>query len=138
VRARIAWVLAAFGAYWIAIALLPPRGNVDEAEHSDAFSPTVVEDRRAEGRKVWLESNCQACHAVYGLGGHTGPDLTNVLRRGSEYFVYEMVSWGTERMPAFELSEQELEDLAVYLAAIDATGEYPPSSLRSPVFGRSP
>lgn len=137
-RARILWILAAFCAYWIAIAWLPVRGNVDEAEHSDAFTPQVVDARWAEGREVWLESGCQACHSLYGLGGHTGPDLTNVLRRGSEYFVYEMVSWGTERMPAFELSERELEDLAVYLAAVDATGEYPPASLRSPVFGRSP
>ena len=41
-------------------------------------------------------------------------------------------------MPAFYLSDEELEDLAVYLAAVDATGEYPPPSLRWPAFGKAP
>ena len=44
------------------------------APQSGAFTDEV-----RHGQQLYQESNCTACHQIYGLGGYMGPDLTNVV-----------------------------------------------------------
>ncbi len=90
------------------------------------------------GRGVWLHQKCQVCHSIYGLGGHAGPDLTNVLTRQPEVYVRNVVAHGYHGMPAFDVTDAELQGLVDYLSFIGATGVYPPSSIHDPVFGSAP
>lgn len=94
-------------------------------------------DLARAGRRVWLRGNCIACHALYGLGGFLGPDLTNVHSRRGPAYVGAVVRHGLGPMPAFPLSAEERAQLLAYLAAVDASGVYPPQGTPFPVFGQS-
>lgn len=81
----------------------------------------------ADGRLVFQRYNCISCHQLYGLGGYMGPDLTNVISakgKGSDYTKAFLRS-GSLRMPDFNLSEDEIDALAEYLAYVDRTGKSP-------------
>lgn len=84
------------------------------------------------GKRIWQQNNCVACHQIYGLGGFLGPDLTNVYSaklKGPEY-IKAFVRSGTAAMPAFELSEEELEQLLSFFKHVDASGKSDPKNFR--------
>lgn len=87
------------------------------------------------GGDVWLRGNCNSCHALFGLGGHLGPDLTNVIRlRGAPVVVATLRS-GRVGMPEFAFSEEETRDLIAYLRMVDESGTYPAKKRPLPLFG---
>lgn len=89
------------------------------------------------GRKIFQSKNCIACHQLYGLGGHLGPDLTNVIskpKRGEQY-VRAVLKSGIGAMPAFNLSENDTLALLEFLKHIDSTGESPPKSFKITPWG---
>jgi nitric oxide reductase subunit C len=43
------------------------------------ITENLISDEAAEGRQIFRDKNCIACHQLYGLGGYMGPDLTNVI-----------------------------------------------------------
>ena len=128
VALRTLGIIAGYGMYAWLVALLP----TSRAETPINAPPTQV----TEGRRVWLASGCQSCHSIYGLGGHSGPDLTNVVTRASPATVGALVRTGSRGMPAFSLDDAALEAIVTYLAAIDASGTYPPSSLTDRSLGK--
>lgn len=73
------------------------------------------------GIQLWQDKNCQSCHQLYGLGGYMGPDLTNVARRGDQYMSSFLKS-GTERMPDFQLSEAEIDQICAFLHWANQSG----------------
>lgn len=84
------------------------------------------------GKIIWQQHNCVACHQIYGLGGFLGPDLTNVYSaegKGPEY-IKAFARGGTSVMPAFDLSERELEQLVSFLEHVDASGKADPKNFR--------
>jgi len=83
-----------------------------------------INDSARSGRLVFQKYNCVACHQIYGLGGHMGPDLTNVMTEKGEPYVRSFVENGTQRMPKFEMSTQELDDLVSYFDYLGKTSEY--------------
>ncbi len=85
------------------------------------------------GWTAWRANNCAACHSIYGLGGHLGPDLTNVVTRKGPDLVRARITAGGHGMPAFP--DADTEALAAYLDYIDHTGDYPPTSLTAPGYG---
>ena len=79
-----------------------------------------------QGKRLWQEYNCGACHQVYGLGGYLGPDLTNIHSiKGLEY-TRAFLKVGTEIMPNFNLHDEEIDFLVAYLKDIDITGKADP------------
>jgi nitric oxide reductase subunit C len=84
----------------------------------------------ARGRLVWQNNNCQCCHQLYGLGGYLGPDLTNLISKPQkgETLLKAMVKTGTKQMPAFNLSENEMQELIEFLKSTDASGNADPRS----------
>ncbi len=78
----------------------------------------------AAGKDVWQKHNCHTCHQLYGLGGYLGPDLTNVIAKPgySNVFLKTVISNGMGLMPAFDLTNQEMEDILVFLQSMNETG----------------
>lgn len=75
-----------------------------------------------QGRDVWLDRNCQACHQFYGFGGFLGPDLTNAASRLTRARLDEVLTVGSRQMPPFHLSPDEITLIEAYLREMDATG----------------
>jgi len=82
------------------------------------------------GKKIWQEKNCIACHQIYGLGGYLGPDLTNTYSQKGSNHIKAFLRSGTQVMPNFHLSENELENLTQYLKSIDESGIGSPRKLK--------
>lgn len=82
-------------------------------------------EKASEGRLVWQSYNCQSCHQLYSLGGYLGPDLTNIISNPNkgEKIVRAMVKSGTKQMPAFSLSDNEMNALVEFLKSTDASGK---------------
>ncbi len=87
------------------------------------------------GIETWRSKNCQACHAIYGLGGHIGPDLTNVYSRKKEAYLEVVLKNGLLNMPNLELSKYERKQLIKYLKEVDKTGVYPLHHITDNPFG---
>jgi len=109
-------------------ALLPFAADPAQARYLPDTEP---------GLRLWRSHNCAACHSLYGLGGHLGPDLTNVIsRRGRPYAAYILAS-GKGKMPAYPLDAADYDALLDYLQSIDALGQYPLKSPNSKPFGNN-
>ncbi len=79
------------------------------------------DDEAVEGLRLWRKHNCAACHSIYGLGGHIGPDLTNTVSRRGSGFVEHIIKHGSKgmasgKMPSFALPDREVAALGAYLA----------------------
>ncbi len=83
-----------------------------------------------QGKKIWQEKNCIACHQIYGLGGYLGPDLTNTYSEKGESHIVAFLRNGTQIMPNFQFTENEIENLSQYLKNIDKSGIGRPSKLK--------
>ncbi len=76
-----------------------------------------------KGKLLYQKFNCTACHQIYGLGGYLGPELTTCIRaRGNnDSYAKALLAAGSQRMPNFNLSENEINEMIAYLKYIDAT-----------------
>lgn len=90
-----------------------------------------------KGRQLFLEFNCTACHQFYGLGGHMGPDLTNVTRTPGKGSMYArgIVLHGTERMPRLGVTPEQADAIVAYLEAWAASGTYPVRDFNPTYYG---
>lgn len=94
--------------------------------------PSTIKDDKSfnrklasEGRLVWQNYNCQSCHQLYSLGGYLGTDLTNIISnpKKGEKVVRTLVKSGTKQMPAFDLTDHEMNALIEFLKSTDASGK---------------
>ncbi len=127
VTRRVAVVILGYLAYGALAASLPIR-----TPPIDASSTGPLVDL---GRAAWRANNCQSCHSIYGLGGHTGPDVTNAFSRVGDGYIRQVLRMGVRAMPVLDLSESEIDALVAYLDDMDRSGTYPPPGLGEPVFG---
>jgi nitric oxide reductase subunit C len=76
------------------------------------------------GWQAWQENNCQSCHQLYGLGGYMGPDLTNTYSEKGKGLLYmqSIIKHGTGRMPDFNLSDTDANNLVQFLEWVDRSG----------------
>lgn len=110
---------------------------IPERENRDQLTAEV-----AHGKHLWEKNNCVGCHSLMGEGAYFAPELGNVFkRRGMEneaafkaYFSAWMKAMptgveGRRQMPQFNLSEQELNDLADFLEWTSRikTQDWPPN-----------
>ncbi|MBI2486789.1 MAG: cytochrome b N-terminal domain-containing protein [Deltaproteobacteria bacterium] len=127
IKRPIASMLATLGI--AGIAFLTYKGFTAPKPAGVAPTITTREERTlppevVQGRKVYEEQGCSACHMINKIGGDAGPDLTNIgARRDIEWlkkFVRdpEAIKPGSP-MPAYkELSEGELDSLLRYLETL--------------------
>lgn len=92
----------------------------------DSGKNLMTEDAQT-GKLLFQKYNCTACHQLYGLGGYMGPDLTNMISAPGkgEIYAHAFLQTGTQRMPNFHLSDEEIRSLVAYLKYVDKTGISP-------------
>ena len=76
-----------------------------------------------KGKSLYQKHNCQSCHQLYGLGGYLGPDLTTAYsdkKRGDKY-IRALLQSGGNRMPNFNFSKENIDQLIAYLKYVDRT-----------------
>ena len=111
--------------------------KVPKLSNDDKITESV-----ARGKNLWEVNNCVGCHTIMGEGAYYAPELANVYdRRGGgdeESFKAYLNGWmavqpldepGRRKMPQFNLSEEEVNDLAdflVWTSRID-DNEWPPN-----------
>ncbi len=96
----------------------------------DAIPEDMVKNStplRLQGAAVFQNKTCRNCHALEGLGGVRGPDLTLVGRRLTRDQLIDQISNGTPgggNMPAYgkQISPAEMTSLVEFLANLRPTG----------------
>lgn len=97
---------------------------LNSSSNNDQLSPSVI-----AGKRVWERNACIDCHTIIGEGAYFAPELGNVFVRyggktdpdgAKEAIKAWMKSQpsgvaGRRQMPQFNLSDQELTDLANFL-----------------------
>lgn len=87
-----------------------------------ASKSSILSVEAEKGKIVWQENNCHVCHQLFGLGGYLGPDLTNVYQRGGSAYIQAMVKTGSKSMPAFKLTQTQLNQLSAFLEQTNKMG----------------
>lgn len=77
----------------------------------------VAQSAQERGATEFHEKGCVQCHAIGGIGGQKGPDLSGVGRRKNKKALRKQILEGGGAMPAFReaLSGDEVEALVRYL-----------------------
>ena len=83
-----------------------------------------------QGSLVFQYKNCRNCHALDGLGGDRGPDLTTIGVRMTRNQLIDQVSNGTPgggNMPAYgkQISPAEMDALVDFLVSLRPEGQLP-------------
>ena len=124
-----------FFALLFAAIVFDSERRIPERSNAQAITPAVV-----AGKKIWETRNCIGCHTLLGEGAYFAPELGNVFNRrgGDEAFKPFLHAWmkmqplgvpGRRAMPQFNLSDQEVDDMAEFLkwsSKID-TNNWPPN-----------
>jgi nitric oxide reductase subunit C len=117
--------------------------------HSHYYAATTsvdvagLNEAVARGKHVWERNACINCHSLLGEGAYFAPELGNVwvryggrddpqgAREALKAWILSMPTGieGRRQMPRFDLSDQELDDLASFFewtSKIDTQG-WPPN-----------
>lgn len=89
-----------------------------------------TESLQAKGKQIWQQKNCTSCHQIYGLGGHLGPDLTNVVSQRPQEYIEFYLKNGSQVMPNFNLSQDQIDALISFLTAVDQSGQADPRTFK--------
>lgn len=121
------FILLFLGLTWHTETVLPQRDNREN-----------LTEQVARGKLLWEENNCIGCHTLLGEGAYFAPELGNVYNRygnNKEAVKAFMLSRppqgipGRRSMPRFDLSAEELDDLAEFLKYVSEinTAGWPPN-----------
>lgn len=82
-----------------------------------AAVPGAAESREQRGAELFQKKGCLHCHAMNGVGGHKGPNLSGVGKRLKPAAIQKQILDGGLTMPSFDtaLSADEVKDLVAYL-----------------------
>jgi len=83
-----------------------------------------------QGALVFQYKNCRNCHALEGIGGQRGPDLSDIGARMTANQLIDQVSNGTPgggNMPAYgkQMSANEMDVLISFLVSLRPEGQSP-------------
>ncbi len=98
------------------------------------------------GKRVWERNACFDCHTIYGEGARFAPEVGDVFKRwggekdpaGAKQMIKDWMKAqpsgvaGRRQMPNFHLSEEQLGDLAEFLAWASKTDtqNWPPQKAK--------
>jgi ubiquinol-cytochrome c reductase cytochrome b subunit len=117
-----------------------PWSPVMTAWSGDPIPVRIVEQStpvELQGALVFQYKDCRNCHALDGLGGHKGPDLTAVGTRLTRNQIIDQVSNGTPgggNMPAYgkQISPAEMTVLVEFLSSMRPAGQPPARTASGP------
>jgi len=119
----------------------------DMAAWTEDPIPTDIVKRSSplelQGSLVFQYKNCRNCHALDGIGGRRGPDLTTIGARMSRNQLIDQVSNGSPggmggpgggNMPAFgkQMTPAEMEALVAFLINLRPEGQPPAGAFSNP------
>jgi nitric oxide reductase subunit C len=120
------WKLLVFSI--LASAYILYSGLVYTTGTSSSIQLTADDQRQVDqGRLLFQQNNCIACHQLYGLGGYLGPDLTNAYSdslRGDNY-IRAFLQAGGRRMPNFHFSTEQVNAISHFLRYVDKSSATP-------------
>jgi nitric oxide reductase subunit C len=98
--------------------LLYTKGTNDTTQIS-----SIEKVEMLKGKQLYQKYNCTACHQLYGLGGYLGPELTTTYsnKERGETAIRTFLKNGGPRMPNFNLTNDEINQLVVFLKYVDAS-----------------
>ncbi len=113
--------------------VVAPWSPAMEAWTADPVPVRLVENstpRELQGSLVFQYKNCRNCHALDGVGGRRGPDLTTIGTRLTRNQLIDQVSNGTPgggNMPAFgkQMSPAEMALVVDFLVSLRPEGAAP-------------
>lgn len=112
------------------LAVTSPWSPHMQAWTSDAVPPEFLKGRtplELQGAIVLQHSQCRNCHALDGIGGQRGPDLSDVATRLSPGELLRQVQQGDGNMPAFgkNISAAETQAVVSFLHTCHPPGVRP-------------
>ena len=134
-RRPIAVLLVLVGGTTIAVltyeGATAPWSPVMDAWSKDPIPVSMVERSsplELQGATVFQNKNCRNCHALDGVGGRRGPDLSTVGVRLTKPQLIDQVSNGTPGgglMPAYgkHVNPAEMEALSAFLSSLRPPGQ---------------
>jgi mono/diheme cytochrome c family protein len=99
----------------------------DKKKQKKPVKPAVASKALiAQGKKVYENSGCSACHAIGNKGGRTGPALTHIGKEKKADWLAAQVRDPKKHnpngmMPAYgpdKISNKDLKELIVYLGSL--------------------
>lgn len=80
-----------------------------------------------QGLTVLQQKQCRNCHALGGIGGHRGPDLSRIGERMTHPQLVRQVIQGGGNMPAYgkNITPHEVEAVVQYMVSLHPTGDTP-------------
>jgi mono/diheme cytochrome c family protein len=146
---------AAGGAWKTSFGAIP---EADRAAIDEALGASVGAPRLVEAKGLFHSLGCRGCHAVAGVGGNDGPDLTRVGERdpGQLDFTHvpgerTLAGWLAahfrapatvvpgSNMPELGLREEDIAALTLYMLSLRRTAEadafWPKDRVRAERFG---
>lgn len=115
---KIAVFLTLFTGYAVYSTVIYSKGTETNIQLTGQQAEKV-----ANGKYLYEQYNCVACHQLYGLGGYLGPELTTAYsdpQRGETYMKAFLMAGGP-RMPNFHFKADEIDDIISYLKYVDST-----------------
>ena len=84
------------------------------------FQPIVGKGDAENGRKIFVDNECQTCHSLYGVGDKIGPELERVGMKVNRlwlttYLRNPAVLHPTTKMPDYEFRDQDILDVTEYM-----------------------
>lgn len=128
VKKRVITVV--FGYIVVACCVFFSSGNAKNHNASSSQHGSYL-----EGKQIWNSHQCSICHSIFGLGGHLGPDLTNVSSRQDDIYIRNIIRTGVKKMPSYDLSDEEMSALYDYFYYLNTLGTYPGKSVKEDYFG---
>jgi cbb3-type cytochrome oxidase cytochrome c subunit len=78
-----------------------------------------------KGRAMYVSSGCNGCHAIGGLGGTAGPDLTLIAQREDVSWTFKQIKdprlhKPDARMPGYssKLTDAEVNEISLFLSTL--------------------
>lgn len=124
-----------------------PWSPVMDAWSGDPVPVNLVEGRtplELQGAAVFQFKNCRNCHALEGIGGRRGPDLTTIGASLTRDQLITQISNGTPgggNMPAYgkQMSPAEMDATVAFLISLRPDGQLPAGTVEDlPLEGTTP
>jgi ubiquinol-cytochrome c reductase cytochrome b subunit len=120
---RRPWAIAIVGIAALGIAVLVRQGQIapwSPAQNVPPLPASVTANltpQEQHGALVYQRAGCSSCHAIAGVGGIKGPDLTYVASRLSSGQITARILAGGNGMPAYagNLSATDTTDVVAFL-----------------------
>ncbi|MFZ4774533.1 MAG: cytochrome b N-terminal domain-containing protein [Terrimicrobiaceae bacterium] len=107
-----------------------PWSPVMDAWKADPTPPEFLKGRsplELQGSIVIQSMQCRNCHAIAGIGGHRGPDLSDVGARLTKDQLIRQVIQGGGNMPAYgkNLTPDQVDAVVAYMVSLRTPGIVP-------------